>query len=230
MPFAELAAAIDILGDAPSPNVRPSWNTAPTQDMLVVSLHPETRRGIAEKMHWGLIPRWSREPKMTYPTFNAKAETIDALASFKAPWREGKRCLVITEGFYEWKKGKRNPKIKQPYAIARAKSKLTVMAGLWEIWRDRQTGEVIKSCTIITITSNDLIAPLHDRMPVILHEDDWPKWLGKEPATVAELKALLRTYPSQDMELWPVGSRIGNVRNNDPDLLTPVEVDPDEFG
>ena len=226
IPFSEIAEAIDIVGDAP--NTAPSWNIAPTDAMLAVYLHPETRQRVAEKMHWGLIPRWAKEPKMTNPTFNARAETIDTTSSFKAPWREGKRCLVITEGFYEWKKGRLNPKNKQPYAIARTKAKLTVMAGLWEIWRS-PGGQILKSCTVITTTSNSLIEPLHDRMPVILHEDDWPKWLGEEPATDADPKALLRPYPAEDMELWPVDKRVGNWRENDPDLLTPVEVDPDEF-
>jgi putative SOS response-associated peptidase YedK len=227
MPFAEIAAAIDILG--PALNTRPSWNIAPTDGMLVVYLHPQTQQRAAEHMHWGLIPRWSREPKMTYPTFNAKAETIGTVASFKAPWQEGKRCLVVTNGFYEWKKGRRNPKLKQPYAIARTLSPLTVMAGLWEVWRG-PGGQTIKSCTVITTNSNDLIAPLHDRMPVILHEADWPKWLGEEPATETELKVLLRPYPAEEMELWPVSTRVGNVRNNDAELIVRVEVDEGEFG
>jgi putative SOS response-associated peptidase YedK len=165
---------------------------------------------------------------MEFPTFNARAETIDTASTFREPWREGKRCLIVTEGFYEWKKSKANPKRKQPYAIARAKAKLTVMAGLWEIWHG-PGGQRVKSCTIITTDSNSLIAPLHDRMPVILAEPDWPRWLGEEPATGAELKALLRPFPSEDMELWPVSSRVGNVKNNDPDLVTPIELPPEDL-
>lgn len=223
MPFAELAAAIDILGDGPAPNLKPSWNTAPTDDVLVVYLRPDTRQRVAEKMHWGLIPRFAKEPKMTFPTFNARTETIDTVSTFRAPWREGKRCLVITEGFYEWKKSN-----KQPYAIARAKSKITALAGLWEVWRG-PVGETIKSCTVITTVANSLIEPLHDRMPVIMAEADWPKWLGEERITLDEAKAMLKPYPSEDMELWPVSKRVGNVRNNDAELILPVELEPNEL-
>ena len=128
------------------------------------------------------------------------------------------------------KKGKKNPKNKQPYAIARANAKFTVMAGLWDRWRDGKTGEIIKSCAIITVPANALIEPLNERMPVILREEQWPKWLGEVPAHEQEIKDMMRPYPAEDMTLWPVDKRVGNVRNNDADLLTPVEVDPDEFG
>ena len=153
-PFADIAIAMDILAGGAAPNIEADYNIAPTKRVVVVYLDPVTRRRVMEKMVWGLIPRWAKEPRMAYPTFNAKAETVDTLASFRAPWREGKRCLVVTEGFYEWKKGKKNPKNKQPYAIARAKSKFTVMAGLWERWRDAISGEVIHSCTVITTAAS----------------------------------------------------------------------------
>jgi putative SOS response-associated peptidase YedK len=227
IPFSEIAETLNILG--PALNTRPMWNLAPTMDMLIARRDHEAGARLAEHMYWGLVPRWSKEPKMGYPTFNAKAETVDTLASFRAPWREGKRCLVVTSGFYEWKKGRTNPKLKQPYAIARKSSPLTVMAGLWEVWRG-PNGESLRSCTVITTEANALMAPLHSRMPVILAEADWPTWLGENPASPPDIKALLRPYPADDMQAWPVSQRVGNVRNNDPELLEAVEVDAAEFG
>jgi putative SOS response-associated peptidase YedK len=125
-------------------------------------------------------------------------------------WNKGQRCLVVTDGFYEWKKPE-----KQPYAVAMAEpGRMMVMAGLWDEWTDRKTGERIRSCTIVTCPPNSVIGALHDRMPVILAEKDWPKWLGEELATADELKALLVPSPDEALTLWPVSrQRIGNVRN-----------------
>jgi putative SOS response-associated peptidase YedK len=120
----------------------------------------------------------------------------------------------VTDGFYEWrKKGD-----KQPFAIARANDQLTVMAGLWEEWKSSY-GETIKSCVVITTEANELIEPLHDRMPVILAEEDSPAWLGEVPAADAQLKALLKPLPADRMKLWPVDRAVGNWRNNGPQLI-----------
>jgi putative SOS response-associated peptidase YedK len=169
-------------------------------------------------MAWGLIPWWSKEPKLKYATFNAKEETVSTMASFRDAWNNGKRCLVVTDGFYEWRKPD-----KQPFAIACRDGALTVMAGLWDTWRS-PGGEKINSCTIITAAANEMLAPLHDRMPVILTPTDWPQWLGEAPATEAELKALLRPHAGDDLHLWPVSKRVGSVKNNDASLSEPVSV------
>ena len=218
--YSEIKIALKLDDGAAShaaPNFPPSWNIAPTQNMLVVILDPAGKR-IAVKMRWGLIPSWAKEPKMKYPTFNAKAETVSELASFRGAWKAGRRCLVVTDGFYEWRKSD-----KQPFAVACVNDALTVMAGLWEEWRG-PTGEVIRSCTVITTDTNDLLAPIHNRMPVILAPEDWPAWLGETPVDEAALKALLRPYPSEGMHLWPVDKRVGNVRNNDPGLVEKVAI------
>jgi putative SOS response-associated peptidase YedK len=103
-----------------------------------------------------------------------------------------------------------------------ADDSLTVMAGLWEEWRDRATGEVVRSCTIITTEPNELMATLHDRMPVILEESQWPKWLGEAAASEDELKAMLKPCPAKLIKMWPVGKAVGNVRNNGPELAEPA--------
>lgn len=200
----------------PAPNLKPSWNVAPTDPMLVAVRDRETGARRPVLMQWGLIPLWSKEPKMKFATFNAKAETVTTAASFKGAWKEGRRCLVITDGFYEWRKGD-----KQPFGIACANDSLTIMAGLWEQWKSPKE-ERLLSCTVITTDANELIAPLHNRMPVVLAERDWPKWLGEEPASDDELKALLKPFPPEEMHLWPVSKRVGSVKNNDADLATPI--------
>jgi putative SOS response-associated peptidase YedK len=204
------------LGRFAAPNLRPIWNLAPTQEMLCVVRDEATGERKPLKAHWGLIPKWAKEPKMKFPTFNAKAETVHEKPTFRGAWKAARRCLVVTDGFYEWRKGD-----KQPFAVACVNDALTVMAGLWEEWTG-PTGEVITSCTVITTDANELLSSIHDRMPVILAEADWPAWLGEVPATYEELKALLRPFPPGDMKLWPVSKRVGNVRNNDAELTVEV--------
>ena len=142
-------------------------------------------------MRWGLIPAWAKEEKQRYATFNAKAETVASAATFRGAWRAGRRCLVVTDGFYEWRRND-----KQPFLITRSSGELTILAGLWETWRS-PAGETIRSCTVLTTTPNDAMARLHDRMPVVLAREDWPKWLGETPANDAQVAALLGPCPSE---------------------------------
>jgi putative SOS response-associated peptidase YedK len=202
------------------PNVRASWNIAPTQDVLCIILDAATGQRKPVKMQWGLIPRWAKTSKMEYPTFNARADTLTEKPTFRDAWKGGRRCLIVTDGFYEWRKGD-----KQPFAIAGVDGDLTVMAGLWDEWVSPE-GEVILSCTVLTTEPNELMSPIHHRMPVILAPADWPAWLGEVPATKAELRALLRPFPADKMKLWPVDKRVGNVRTDDAGLVTEVPLPP----
>jgi putative SOS response-associated peptidase YedK len=128
----------------------------------------------------------------------------------------------VTDGFYEWKKLDAKGKDKQSYAIAIADDGQMVMAGLWAKWKDPKSGDEIQSCTILTCAPNDAMAELHDRMPVILDEADWPKWLGEEPATEEELLALLKRCPDDRLKIWPVDKKVGNVRNKGAELVLPI--------
>ena len=213
--YSELRIQLRLGDFASAPNWRPSWNIAPTQDMLAVVRDAEVGR-MARPMRWGLIPGWSKDEKPKYATFNAKGETVATAPAFRGAWKAGRRCLVVVDGFYEWRKTD-----KQPFAIGKAGGKLVVMAGLWETWRS-EAGEMIASCTVITTDANAVVAPIHNRMPVILVEPEWPIWLGESLAGLGELKALFRPYPGDDLVIWPVGKRVGNVRNNDPALAVPV--------
>ncbi len=155
--------------------------------------------------------------KVGFSSFNARAGTVDTTRAFRDAWKREQRCLVITDGFYEWKKPE-----KQPYAIAMSDDSLMVMAGLWDEWKDKRTGERVRSCTIITCLPNAVAGALHDRMPVILAPVAWAKWLGEETASAAELKALLVPCPDEALKLWPVNrEKIGNVRNKSRDLAIP---------
>jgi putative SOS response-associated peptidase YedK len=214
--YSEIKIIVRFDDLAPAPNFKPSWNIAPTQDLLVAARNPESGARWPALMRWGLVPWFAKDIKAGAPLFNARADTIAAKPAFRDAWRAGRRCLVVTDGFYEWRRGD-----KQPFAISRADGPLTIMAGLWETWKS-PAGERIRSCTIITTESNEVIGALHDRMPVILAEEDWPAWLGETPADEAALKALLRPYPSERIKLWPVGPAVGNWRNDGPELAEPV--------
>jgi putative SOS response-associated peptidase YedK len=222
--FSEIKIRMKFDDQFAAPNFAPSWNIAPTQQMLTTVLDPLTKTRRPVTMRWGLIPSWAKDEKIGVSLFNARADTISEKPTFRGAWKAGRRCLIVTDGFYEWRK----KSDKQPFAIARANNQLTVMAGLWEEWRS-PAGETIKSCVVITTEANELIEPLHDRMPVILAEEDWPAWLGEVPASDAELKALLKPFPADRMKLWPVDRAVGNWRNNGPQLIEPVATREGKF-
>jgi putative SOS response-associated peptidase YedK len=173
-------------------------------------------------MRWGLLPHWAKDEKIAYSTFNARAEEFTAKPVFRDAWKRGQRCLVVTDGFYEWKKLDPKGKKKQPYAIAMADDSQMVMAGLWAHWKDPKSGDVIQSCTILTTSSNGVMGELHDRMPVILAKEDWGKWLGEEPKTNEELLAMLKPGPNDVLKIWKVDKKVGNVRNRGAELAVPI--------
>jgi putative SOS response-associated peptidase YedK len=194
---------------------RPRWNAAPTSDLPVVISNNGERT--LTLMRWGLVPSWAKDIKIGYSTFNARAEGVETRPAFRSAWQAGRRCLVIADGYYEWRAAD-----KQPFAVALGNRGPMTFAGLWDIWRTPD-GKAIKSFAIVTTVANALLKPLHDRMPVLLGPDRWRSWLGENAATQAELKAMLRPYSGAAMTFWPVDRRIGNVRNDSPDLFAPVE-------
>jgi putative SOS response-associated peptidase YedK len=219
--YSEIKIKLKFDLDAPAPNFDRDWNKPPTAPMLVAIRSVDGKR-MPKMMRWGLLPHWAKDEKIAYSTFNARAEEFTAKPAFRDAWKHGQRCLVVTDGFYEWKKLDPKGKEKQPYAIAMADDGPMVMAGLWAKWKDPKSGDEIQSCTILTTRSNEVMAELHDRMPVILATADWPKWLGEEPATDQELLAILRPSPDQVLKLWPVDKKVGNVRNKGAELALPV--------
>ena len=214
---SEIKLVFSIPPDRPTPNIAPSWNVAPTDPLPVVRYDPKARERSLDVLRSGLVPYWARDVKVGFANINAMAEGVETRPAFREAFQR-RRCLVPVDNFYEWKKTAAG---KQPYAIALADRHLMALAGLWENWRS-PAGEWVRSFAIITTKSNELCAELHDRMPVVLKPENWPVWLGEEPAHSNELKALLAPFPSEQMTRWPVSARVGNVKNNDPTLIEPI--------
>jgi|SRR5213594_334659 len=190
--------------------LKPRYNIAPSQDVVVVRRMPDDRERKLTMLRWGLIPRWVKDPTRGSQPINAKAETAAEKPMFRDAFRR-RRCLIPADGFYEWKQegGRKQPvyictKDRQPFAFA----------GLWEHWEE-QEGQFIESCTILTTEPNDLLAQVHSRMPVILDQNDYDLWLDPDVQEVSRLKPLLRPYPPEQMTFYPVNLRVNNPRNDD---------------
>jgi len=205
------------LDDAPP--FAPSYNVAPQSVQPVV--RPSRDSGAPEfaLLRWGLVPFWAKDAKIGYSTINARAEEVATKPAFREALRR-RRCLVPADAFYEWQRS--DAKNKKPFAIAFKSGQPYAFAGLWELWRPKE-GEALESFTILTTEANELLEPIHNRMPVILAPKDYKRWM--EPADPDRLPVdLMRPYPAEQMTAWPVSQRVGNVRNNDPKLLDEAEL------
>src|SRR5277367_6757202 len=216
--YSEIRIRLKFAPDSIAPNFETDWNKPPTAQMLV-AIRSEDGKRIPKMMRWGLLPHWAKDEKISYSTFNARAEEFTTKPAFRDTWNWGQRCLVVTDGFYEWKRI--TLKEKQPYAIAMTEGQM-VMAGLWAKWKDPMSGNEIQSCTVLTCGPNKVMGELHNRMPVILTENDWSKWLGEEQTTEEELLAMLKPCPDDVLKIWPVDKAVGNVRNRGPQLAMAV--------
>ena len=196
------------------------YNIAPGQDITAIANTAELR---ADTFKWGLIPSWAKDHKIGNRLINARGETLAEKPSFRTAFKR-RRCLIPTTGFYEWQ---RNPdsRIKTPMCIALKSGAPFAFAGLWESWHSPE-GQHIQSCTIITTEPNDLMAPIHNRMPVILQADVYDLWL--DPAERTDLQDLLVPYSAQAMIAHPVSTLVNNPGNDTPDCLKPAQ--PPEQG
>jgi putative SOS response-associated peptidase YedK len=202
----------------------PSYNVAPQSVQPVVRLGRDSGRPEMAMLRWGLVPFWAKDEKMAYSTINARAEEAASKPAFREALKR-RRCLVPADAFYEWQR--HDTKSKRPFAFALASGEPYAFAGLWESWRPREpTGaEPLESFTILTTGPNELMEPVHNRMPVILEPKDYSRWLeAGDPARPPV--DLLRPFPAERMKAWPVGSRVGNVRHDDAQLLEPVPPEP----
>jgi putative SOS response-associated peptidase YedK len=198
-----------------TPSLAPRYNIAPTQRVPAIRVIVDDGRRRMEMLRWGLIPSWARDASIGNRLINARAETVHAKPSFREAYRS-RRCLVVADGFYEWKKLGR---LKQPYLIRLASGEPFGIGGLWERWR-APDGAPVESCTLITVPANKLVAELHDRMPVIIDPRDYDRWL--DPASGgATLKEMLRPCPSDLLVATPVSSRVNDPNNDDPALVMP---------
>ena len=196
------------------PNAPPHYNGAPGQDYLVIRVHPETEDFTLDLIRWGLLPSWAKDRKIAWKMINARAETVTTAAAFIKAF-EKRRCLLPVDGFFEWKKvGKE----KRPYMIAMKSGEPFTLAGLWENWKDPDTKEWLRTFTIITTDANEIVAQLHDRMPVVIGPEDRERWLKGPNA-----EELLKPYPSELMTMWPVSPKLNSPKNDSPDLLEPIQ-------
>jgi len=201
------------------PLFTPRYNIAPSQPIAAIRIDPDTATRTLAMLRWGLIPSWAKDPKIGNQCINAKAETVAEKPSFRSAFKK-RRCLVIATGFYEWQVQGR---AKQPIWIGLRSKRPFAFAGLWEQWKPPE-GEPLETCTIITTEPNDLMAPIHNRMPVILSPASYDQWLDLSFQHVEPLKALLRPYPSEELTAYPVSTLVNNPRHDASQCLEPVSV------
>ena len=207
----------------PALNLRPRYNVAPGQDVAAVRSRDRGRQ--LSMLRWGLIPAWSKKPNIGYSLINARAETVASKPAFRAAYR-ARRCLIPADGFYEWARRGRE---KLPYLIGRKDGGMMAFAGLWECWfipenvslprslAELMPGDAVETCTILTTRANEVLAPVHHRMPVVLPPELFDPWLEGQAVP-------LDPYPAEEMDLRAVTTRVNNASNDDPGCVEPLGV------
>ena len=198
----------------------PNFNIAPTTFQPVVRVERDTDLRELVLMRWGLVPHFAKSLAdfKGFANFNARAETLASSPTWRGPFKK-RRCLIPADGFYEWKKLDDSPKpAKQPYAITLTNGEPMAFAGLWDAWKEPTGEEWLQSFAIVTTEANEIMAPIHNRMPVIVPERDWAEWLDREEDRPPPAH-LLRPYDSEAMQTTPCNPLVGNVRNNGPEML-----------
>lgn len=194
-----------------------SYNVAPTDRVYAIAEHDGER--LLGAFRWGLIPWWAKDRKIAARNINARSETVAEKPTFRDSFAK-RRCLIPADGFYEWQ---RKPKGKLPHFIHRDDGSPLAIAGLWSSWHDPDSGEKVLTCTIITGTPNDLVADIHDRMPVILPQSNWSAWLDRSHDDRSALEGMLTVHPQEGMAAYPVSTLVNSVANNLPECIRPLE-------
>lgn len=202
------------------PPVAPRYNIAPTQPIATVVATAEDPDPHFHLLQWGLIPSWAKDPAIGSRMINARAETVAEKPSFRAAFKR-RRCLVLADGFYEWQL-QTNSKTKQPHYIFLKDHRPFAFAGLWEHWADPTSGGELQTCTIVTTAANELMEPIHDRMPVILPPEDYAAWLDPSYYDPQALQAMLRPYEAEAMDRYPVATVVNKPQNDGPDCVAPL--------
>lgn len=197
-------------------DIVPRYNIAPTQDIPVIRQMEQGRQ--LDSLRWGLVPPWADSPGKGAPLINAQAETVATKPTFRSIIKNS-RCLVPADGFFEWEKVGTK---RQPHYFGVKGFKPFAFAGLWQTWK-KGDGEPLESCVILTTRANDLLAKLHDRMPVILSPNDYEVWLDPDKQDPSELEYLYEPYPANDMESFLVDPKVNNARNEGEDLIRPLD-------
>jgi putative SOS response-associated peptidase YedK len=216
---------VEIPPAAPPDNLLPSWNVAPQTMQPVIRLDRDTGRREIVLMLWGLVPSFAKSPVFNFSTVNAKAETLLTKPTFREPFRK-RRCLVPVDNYFEWQVTGPRKKTKQTWAVGLKTEKPFALGGIWDRWVSPDQRTVLESYSIVTTETNELLAPLHDRMPLIIAKRDEQRWLERGDPQRPPID-LLRPFDSEWMKCWRVKPDVGNVRNNRPDLIDPYEPPPD---
>jgi putative SOS response-associated peptidase YedK len=197
----------------------PRYNIAPTQAVAVV---PNNGKNELDYFTWGLIPSWAKDPRIGSRMINARSETLTEKASFRTAYKR-RRCLILADGFYEWSKKRLSDgrEIKTPIYVRLESGKPFAFGGLWEFWQSAE-GDEVHSCTIVTMPPNDLLKPIHDRMPLILAPELYDRWLDKEEKPSEELGDYLVPYPAEEMVAYPVSTLVNNPDNDLSECIAPV--------
>jgi putative SOS response-associated peptidase YedK len=210
--YSPAEAAAELFGFEPTPEIGPRYNIAPTDPVPVVR---SARSGGREfvMLRWGLVPYWAKDRSIGNRMINARAETLADKPAYRNAY-EKRRCLVLADGFYEWRKEAGG---KSPWFISLASGKPLAFAGLWEAWTDRETGERLETATIVTTAANDFLRELHDRMPVVLEPGTAGEWLSGRPGILETVTANPPAF-----QAWPVSRAVNNSRSEGPELIERV--------
>jgi putative SOS response-associated peptidase YedK len=200
------------------PHQGPRFNIPPGGDILVV----RERKGVtqADMIRWGLVPSWAKDPAIGHRMANVRSDTALDKPSFRAAMQK-RRCLIPADVFFEWQDvpGQRR---RRPYAVALTDGEPFALGGLWEYWRPREGDEWIVSCAILTTEPNELLAPIHDRMPVMVRPEDYARWIAPE-TNANEVRDLVRSYPSSEMRAWEVSLLVNDPKTDDARVIAPVD-------
>ena len=208
--YSPSEATAALFGVAASIEIEPRYNIAPTQYIAAIREDDNQQRELI-MLRWGLVPFWAKDPSIGNRMINARAETVAEKPSYRAAFRH-RRCLVLADGFYEWR---RTGNTKTPYFISLSNGEPFALAGLWENWNDKESGETLQTTTLITTEANDFMRPLHHRMPVIVQADAAGEWLTG--SAEESLQHVLERTPS--LQAWPVDRRVNNARNEGETLI-----------
>jgi putative SOS response-associated peptidase YedK len=214
--FDEIVDRFDIEAAIQEELYNPSYNVAPSQSVLAV-INDGSRNRLGY-LRWGFIPPWAKDEKIGYKMINARAESLSEKPSFRNAFKK-KRCLILADSFYEWKRN--DDKTKKPMRIKLKSNDVFGMAGLWESWKSPD-GKMIYSCSVITTTPNVLVRDIHDRMPVILKQEDEKTWLNPSMNDITKLNNLLKPLPEDLMEAYEVSSMVNSPTINSPHLIEEI--------
>ncbi|MCO4811063.1 MAG: SOS response-associated peptidase [Gammaproteobacteria bacterium] len=210
--YSPSEAAAALFGVSVSVEVQPRYNIAPTQFIAAIRDGENSERELV-MLRWGLVPFWAKDPSIGNKMINARAETVAEKPAYRAAYRH-RRCIVLADGFYEWR---REVDVKTPHFISLASGEPFALAGLWENWTDKKSGESLQTTTLITTAANDFMTPLHHRMPVILEAGTAGEWLAGSADLLDNVAAI-----TPALQAWPVDRRVNNARNEGEELVGAV--------